>query len=111
LNGRVALLVFAGASALLLACGAAQTAPAPPVVASADTASGEASDAAAGAVPPREASRATVELWRARCGQCHVRVEPGTRDRATLSKALSRHQKRAKLSPSDVRDLVDYLGR
>jgi hypothetical protein len=40
-----------------------------------------------------------------------VRVEPGTRDRLTLTKALTRHQKRAKLSPSDVRDLVDYLGK
>jgi hypothetical protein len=109
---RLALLVFAGAASLMLACGAAQTAPTPPiVVASADTASSEATDAAAGVEAAHETSRATVELWRARCGQCHVRVEPGTRDRMTLTKALTRHQKRAKLSASDVRDLVDYLGK
>jgi hypothetical protein len=48
-------------------------------------------------------------MWRSRCGQCHERVEPKTRPRATLTAALARHQKRANLSATDVQALVDYL--
>jgi cytochrome c5 len=86
-----------------LGCGAPEIAR--PVAA---TSAAVGSDGAAGAATPSP-SGAVAALHRTRCGQCHVRVEPGTRSRAALTEALNRHRKRARLGDDDVRALVDYL--
>jgi hypothetical protein len=44
-----------------------------------------------------------------KCGACHTLPEPGTRDRATLEKAFSRHGKRVRLDHDQWRAMVDYL--
>jgi hypothetical protein len=88
------------ASLLVFACSAPPP-ETPTSVTSSTTVSG-------GATEP---SPAAVAIWHTRCNQCHVRVEPKTRDRATLASALERHKKRAHLSETDVRDLVDYLAK
>ena len=103
MSARFTAVAICAASLLLLACGAGRP-ESPPSVTSSTAVSGDAREASA-------AAPAVVELWRTRCGQCHVRVEPKTRDRAALVPALERHKKRARLSESDVRDLVDYLAR
>jgi hypothetical protein len=52
---------------------------------------------------------AVAKVWRSRCGSCHVRVEPGTRDRATLETALQRHRTRVKMDETQWPALVDFL--
>ncbi len=49
------------------------------------------------------------ELHRARCGACHVRVEPGARSREVLTSALAKHRTRVHLSGAEWDALVDYL--
>ena len=48
-------------------------------------------------------------IHRSRCGNCHVRVEPGTRTRAELDEAFTRHRKRVRLSDQEWAKMVDYL--
>ena len=50
-----------------------------------------------------------VNVHHAKCGACHLPVEPGTRTRLHLETALQRHRARAKLSDRDWAELVDYL--
>jgi hypothetical protein len=50
-----------------------------------------------------------AETWRAKCGNCHTRVEPGTRTRAQLDDALARHRTRARLSDEEWAQLEDFL--
>jgi hypothetical protein len=50
-----------------------------------------------------------AEVWADKCGACHVPVEPGTRPRAVIEAAMARHQKRAKLSQDEWRELVEFL--
>ena len=50
-----------------------------------------------------------ASVWRARCGACHVRVEPDTRARAALVAALSRHRTRVRLSEEQWTALTDFL--
>jgi len=57
--------------------------------------------------PPATADIATVH--RARCGACHVRVEPGKRRRDALALSLARHRKRVHLSEAQWSALLDYL--
>jgi hypothetical protein len=52
---------------------------------------------------------AIAETWRAKCGNCHTRVEPGTRTRAQLDDALPRHRTRARLSDTEWVELEDFL--
>lgn len=52
---------------------------------------------------------AIAEAWQARCGSCHVRVEPHSRTRAELSSAFARHKSRTHLSPDEWRALEDFL--
>jgi hypothetical protein len=52
---------------------------------------------------------AIAETWRAKCGNCHTRVEPGTRTRAQLDDALPRHRSRARLSDAEWVQLEDFL--
>ena len=58
------------------------------------------------------ASGRTSEIaWihRTRCGNCHVRVETGTRTRAELEDAFTRHRKRVVMRPEQWTEMVDYL--
>ncbi|MEO8874652.1 MAG: hypothetical protein ABI461_03615 [Polyangiaceae bacterium] len=48
-------------------------------------------------------------IHRSRCGNCHVRVEPGERTRAELESAFARHRKRVKMSDEEWARMVDYL--
>jgi len=50
-----------------------------------------------------------AEEWRAKCGNCHRRVEPGTRTRATLEDAFSRHKTRTHLSDEQWAEMTDFL--
>jgi hypothetical protein len=52
---------------------------------------------------------AIARIHRSRCGACHLRVEPGTRSRATLEAALARHVDRVHLDKSDWSAMLDYL--
>jgi hypothetical protein len=49
--------------------------------------------------------------WRARCGACHVKVEPHSRDRAQVTQALGRHRSRARLKEDQWAALIDFLAR
>jgi hypothetical protein len=59
----------------------------------------------------RGSEPAIATEWRARCGACHVKVEPHSRDRSVLTKALARHRSRAKLNEEQWTALVDFLAR
>jgi hypothetical protein len=50
-----------------------------------------------------------ARVWSSRCGACHVRVQPGTRDRATLETALKRHRTRVRMDETHWAALVDFL--
>ncbi len=52
---------------------------------------------------------AIAHVHRARCGSCHLRVEPGERTRAQLEAAFVRHRRRVHLSEDDWARMVDYL--
>lgn len=56
-----------------------------------------------------EGQRQIAEIHKARCGNCHVRVEPGTRTRNELETAFTRHRTRLHLTESDWAAMVDYL--
>jgi hypothetical protein len=56
-----------------------------------------------------EAQRQIAEVHKARCGNCHVRVEPGTRTRAQLEAAFVRHRARVHLTEAEWAMMVDYL--
>jgi len=88
--------------ALVLALSACATtsAPASPV---APSSAPVAEVNAAGPVPE------IAVVHRARCGACHVRVEPGTRTRTVMTHALLRHRKRVHLTDSQWAALLDYL--
>lgn len=69
--------------------------------------------AASCAAPPSDAhpEPPIASAWRARCGACHMRVEPGTHTRAALEAALRRHRSRTRLSDLQAGQLVDFLSR
>jgi hypothetical protein len=50
-----------------------------------------------------------ARIHRARCGSCHVRVEPGERTREQLEAALARHRSRVHISEERWSELIDYL--
>jgi hypothetical protein len=58
---------------------------------------------------PTAANAPIARVWRARCGACHVPVEPGTRTREHLEDALARHRGRARLSEQQWAELVSFL--
>ena len=62
---------------------------------------------AASTPPATEIAR----IHRARCGACHVRVEPGERTRAQLEAALPRHRTRVRLREEQWAEMLDYLAR
>lgn len=57
--------------------------------------------------PPQTAGISKVH--KARCGACHLRVEPGERSRAELETAFTRHRRRVHLSEVEWGEMVDYL--
>ncbi len=65
--------------------------------------------AAKTSVTSAEPQPPVAKIWAARCGSCHVRVEPGTRDRGTLETALKRHRVRVKMDEAQWASLVDFL--
>jgi len=56
--------------------------------------------------PPRAAA---AEVWSARCGACHVPVQPGARSRDALRTALARHRDRVRLDEHQWAALIDFL--
>jgi hypothetical protein len=58
-----------------------------------------------------DAQKHVAEVHRAKCGNCHVRVEPGTHTQAELETALTRHRKRVHLSEEEWSELVSYLAQ
>ena len=60
---------------------------------------------AASAPPAMEIAR----VHHAKCGACHVRVEPGERTRAQLEAALPRHRTRVHLRDEQWAEMLDYL--
>jgi hypothetical protein len=74
-----------------------------------ESTSGCAPASAQATAPVPEGQREIAETHKARCGNCHVRVEPGTRTRAQLEAAFARHRARVHLSEADWGWMVDYL--
>jgi hypothetical protein len=60
-------------------------------------------------VPERQ--RHVADVHRAKCGSCHVRVEPGTRTQAELETALARHRKRVHLTEEEWTQMIEYLSQ
>ena len=60
-------------------------------------------------VPPPY--REVAEIHHAKCGACHKRVEPGTRTRQKLEKALVKHRSRVRMTEEQWGLLVDYLAQ
>ncbi|MEO6577266.1 MAG: hypothetical protein ABIP89_25680, partial [Polyangiaceae bacterium] len=58
---------------------------------------------------PAVSARDVAEIHRARCGNCHVRVEKGTRTHAALEDAFTRHRKRVHMSEQEWTQMADYL--
>ena len=63
--------------------------------------------ACAPARSPDEPAIARVE--HAKCGACHIEVQPGTRSREVLEKAFVRHRTRVKLTEEQWTAMIDYL--
>ncbi len=58
-----------------------------------------------------EGPKSAASVWKAKCGACHVPVEPGSRGRPQLETALQRHRKRVRLSEDQWENLVDFLSQ
>jgi hypothetical protein len=99
----LALAVLSLTTTALAAC--ASSAPASRCASNAPCAS----RAGVTAVDATEGAPAIAKVWMSRCGSCHLRVEPGARDRATLTAALSRHRSRVKMEELQWDSLVDFL--
>lgn len=52
-----------------------------------------------------------AEVHRAKCGNCHVPVEPGSRPRSVLEEAFPRHRTRVHLTDDEWSQMVEYLAR
>jgi hypothetical protein len=53
--------------------------------------------------PPIEAT------YRARCGSCHIRIEPGSHSREALEEVFKRHRNRVRLTETQWGEMVDFL--
>jgi hypothetical protein len=58
-----------------------------------------------------ESARNVAMIRTAKCGNCHEPPEPGSRTRAHLEDAFTRHKKRVHLSDDQWAAMVDYLAR
>jgi hypothetical protein len=81
--------------------GAAACDPQAPAAAPEATAQGSGASSAS--------SAPIAKVWKRRCGQCHGRVEPGTRSRPVIEAALLRHRKRVRLKEEQWAELADFL--
>ena len=50
-----------------------------------------------------------AEVHKARCGNCHVPVEPGTRSRDALEVAFPKHRARVHLTDEEWTQMIEYL--
>ena len=100
---RSAALVIALLAAAASAACASTSTPQPVCASNAPCAAKASVTSADADAPP------VAKIWASRCGSCHVRVEPGTRDRATLETALKRHRTRVKMDEAQWGSLVDFL--
>lgn len=50
-----------------------------------------------------------ARVHKAKCGACHMRVEPGAVARPELERALQKHRSRVPLREEEWSALVDYL--
>jgi hypothetical protein len=50
-----------------------------------------------------------AEVHKAKCGNCHVRVEPGSRKKDQLEAAFPRHKSRVHLSEDEWSQMMEYL--
>ena len=67
---------------------------------------------ATGVTAPETAAQADVPIaavHTSKCGACHTRPAPGTRERAHLEEAFTRHKKRVHMTDEEWRAMVDYL--
>jgi hypothetical protein len=53
--------------------------------------------------------RHIAEVHKARCGNCHVRVEPGTHTRDALEAAFPKHRTRVRLTDEEWTQMIEYL--
>jgi cytochrome c5 len=105
---RPLLATLALAPAVLVACSA--SGPVPTSTAPSTTGSTSPAASASTPEPPENASTADIrDVWRARCGNCHTRVEPGSRTHEAIVAAMERHHKRVRLSDSQWSKMVDFL--
>jgi hypothetical protein len=58
-----------------------------------------------------EGQKHVAEVHKAKCGNCHVRVEPGTHTHADLEVVFVRHRKRVHLTEDEWSQMVDYLAQ
>ena len=61
-----------------------------------------------GSAPP-VSPRAAQALWRAKCGACHLPVEPGSRGREAVVATMARHRKRLSLREDQWAAVTDFL--
>jgi hypothetical protein len=60
--------------------------------------------------PVAERTAAPIaKVHKAKCGSCHLRVEPGERSREELETAFTRHRRRVHLSEAEWGEMVEYL--
>jgi hypothetical protein len=50
-----------------------------------------------------------AEVHKAKCGNCHVRIEPGSRKKDQLEAAFPRHKSRVHLSEDEWSQMIEYL--
>lgn len=48
-------------------------------------------------------------VHKSKCGGCHEAPEPGRRERSYAAAAMSRHEKRVRLTSDEWKQMVDYL--
>jgi hypothetical protein len=58
-----------------------------------------------------EGQRHVAEVHKAKCGNCHIRVEPGTHTHADLEVVFVRHRKRVHLTEDEWSQMIDYLAQ
>jgi hypothetical protein len=62
-----------------------------------------------GSASPPAAKSEIARLHKAKCGSCHMRVEPGERSRSELEAAFTRHRSRVHMSEEKWGEMIDYL--
>ena len=56
-----------------------------------------------------ESSGTIAQLHQRKCGACHRLVEPASRTRPEIERALGRHEKRLHMTRDEWTAMVDYL--